>query len=289
LDIDPMRTVVAVVEVCVATIATLICYKLLKIFEPRGSNITPGLTMIVVATIMLLLHRREYASYGVFSAGWRLGINLGAVLSAIVLLVDIVEVLVFPAAVGGLSKLPSRWSVALIAIHAGLYASVLCVLSRTAWQRRLAQVPAAMSVLLVGALIATALALALARGAPAGKAITLVASLVFCTAFGEELFFRGYVQSRLNGALGRPWRLLGVSFGPGLLLAAMLFGFIHIFNPSRPLEGHWELSWLWGLSACLGGLLYGYLREMTGSIWTPTIVHATGGVYRGIAQTFLYR
>src|SRR5262249_17006510 len=37
---------------------------------------------------------------------------------------------------------------------------------------------------------------------------------------GEEVFFRGYAQARLDAAFGRPWRWAGVAFGPGLPLAA---------------------------------------------------------------------
>jgi hypothetical protein len=35
----------------------------------------------------------------------------------------------------------------------------------------------------------------------------------FFAGFGEEILFRGYMQSRLNEDFGRPWRLRGVSFG----------------------------------------------------------------------------
>jgi hypothetical protein len=38
----------------------------------------------------------------------------------------------------------------------------------------------------------------------------------WCAAgLGEEVSFRGFVQSRQNESFGRPWRLLGVDLGPG--------------------------------------------------------------------------
>jgi hypothetical protein len=39
--------------------------------------------------------------------------------------------------------------------------------------------------------------------------------------FGEEIFFRGYIQSRVDQAFGLPFRLLGFEFGPGLLVSSL--------------------------------------------------------------------
>lgn len=49
-------------------------------------------------------------------------------------------------------------------------------------------------------------------------ASTVVWQFVF-SGFGEEFVFRGYVQSRLNQAFGRPLRLFGIQFGVGLIVA----------------------------------------------------------------------
>jgi membrane protease YdiL (CAAX protease family) len=85
--------------------------------------------------------------------------------------------------------------------------------------------------------------------------------------FGEELFFRGYVQSRLNRAFGRPWRLGGARVGAGLLMAALVFGAMHALA-SPP---HSSVAWaLWTIP---GGLTFGYLREKGGSILACAIAH----------------
>jgi membrane protease YdiL (CAAX protease family) len=68
----------------------------------------------------------------------------------------------------------------------------------------------------------------------------------------------------------------------------MLFGVIHVFNPTRYFEGHWEFAWWWGVGAFFSGLLYGYLREMTDSIWAGAVVHGVAGVYIGIVQFFVF-
>ena len=95
----------------------------------------------------------------------------------------------------------------------------------------------------------------------------LVRVLVF-VGFLEEFFFRGYVQSRLNESFGKPFSLAGVHFGAGLLLAAALFGLVH------PLSALGETTpWAWALWTAAFGLVLGYLREKTGSVVTPGIVH----------------
>src|SRR5262249_1383531 len=48
--------------------------------------------------------------------------------------------------------------------------------------------------------------------------------------FGEEVFFRGYIQSRVDAGFRRPWWVLGCTVGPGLVVSAALFGLIHTLN-----------------------------------------------------------
>ena len=63
--------------------------------------------------------------------------------------------------------------------------------------------------------------------------------------FGEEIFFRGYIQSRVNQAFGRPWQVLGLQFGVGLIVSSLLFGFIHALNTVDYFSGRFEFAWLW--------------------------------------------
>jgi membrane protease YdiL (CAAX protease family) len=91
--------------------------------------------------------------------------------------------------------------------------------------------------------------------------------------FGEEILFRGYFQSRLNQDFGRPWRIKGVSFGPGLLITSALFGVLHILNPFNPLMGKFEVDLLWGITSFFGGLLFGFLREKTGTVLSASLGH----------------
>jgi membrane protease YdiL (CAAX protease family) len=57
-------------------------------------------------------------------------------------------------------------------------------------------------------------------------------------AFGEEILFRGYMQSRLSAVFGKPYRFFEVRIGWGANIASNLFGLIHIGI----------LRWILGLS-----------------------------------------
>jgi membrane protease YdiL (CAAX protease family) len=92
--------------------------------------------------------------------------------------------------------------------------------------------------------------------------------------FAEELFHRGYMQSRLNEAWGRPWKIWGTQFGPGLIFASILFGLPHMYQGDLS-----QINVLMGIGACFGGLFFGIIREKTGSITGGVIAHgiATAG------------
>ncbi len=94
----------------------------------------------------------------------------------------------------------------------------------------------------------------------------IIIALIF-VAFLEEFFFRGYVQTRLNEVFGRPYSLFNVNYGAGLISAALMFGLFH------PLTVPNETPWAWALWTATGGLILGFLREKSGAVVTPALVH----------------
>jgi len=100
----------------------------------------------------------------------------------------------------------------------------------------------------------------------------LVFQIIF-SGFGEEILFRGYFQSRINEEFDRPFNIDGLRFGAGLIITSLLFGFGHVLNPFNPLQGRFVLDWSWGLFASISGLFLGLVREKTGSILAPGIIH----------------
>jgi hypothetical protein len=89
----------------------------------------------------------------------------------------------------------------------------------------------------------------------------------------EEILFRGYIQTRLNEVFGRPYRFLGISIGLGLFIASLFFGLWHVFNYFDPFTGKMGIAWEWGLWTLFAGLIFGLIREKTGNIFAPSILH----------------
>lgn len=102
---------------------------------------------------------------------------------------------------------------------------------------------------------------------PLSQLATRIVAVLIFVAFLEEFFFRGYVQSRLNDCFGKPFRFQNVEFGAGLLLAAAVFGLFH------PLTVADESPWAWALWTGAGGLIFGFVREKSGAVVAPTILH----------------
>lgn len=99
------------------------------------------------------------------------------------------------------------------------------------------------------------------------------------TAIPEELFFRGYLQGRMNRILGKNWSLWGADIGPGLFIAAAVFALCHLVI---------ETGWM-RLAVFLPAMLMGWMREKTGSIVAPVIFHTASNISYLIAINGLYK
>jgi membrane protease YdiL (CAAX protease family) len=108
----------------------------------------------------------------------------------------------------------------------------------------------------------------------ASSAATGVVFYLLLLGPGEEVLFRGVIQSRLNLAFGRPFEFSGARWGWGALIASLLFGAMHVLNLPALFEGHWHPNWWAGpVTFCLA-LPFAYLRERTGGVIAPAMLHA---------------
>jgi CAAX protease family protein len=98
---------------------------------------------------------------------------------------------------------------------------------------------------------------------PAGYGWSNVLDELLVTALPEEFFYRGWLQARLKRVWPGGARVAGVVVGPAMLLTAALFavGHLAIFQASR-------------LAVFFPALLFGWLRERTGTVVGSTLFHA---------------
>ena len=107
---------------------------------------------------------------------------------------------------------------------------------------------------------------------PPGYGWSNVVDELFVTALPEEFFYRGWLQARLKQVWPNGARIAGVVVGPAFLLTAALFaiGHLAIFSASR-------------LLVFFPALLFGWLRERTGTVVGSTIFHAGCNILAKVA------
>ena len=118
-----------------------------------------------------------------------------------------------------------------------------------------------------------------------GEIVSTVIFQFFLSGIGEEVFYRGYIQSHLNQAFGRGLQVGGVRFGAGLFIAAALFGLAHMLTSFNPFVGSFRLDPLYGIVTAIWGLIYGLLRERTGSVFGAGILHGHEAIVENLVVT----
>lgn len=117
----------------------------------------------------------------------------------------------------------------------------------------------------------------LAPRLPAGFAV-LVPVQLLVVALPEELFYRGFVQTAwARAAPARGVQVLGARLGAGFLWTQVLFA-----------AGHLVVLQPWRLGTFFPGLLFGWLRERTGSVAAPIVLHALSNLFIATLEASLY-
>jgi CAAX protease family protein len=97
-------------------------------------------------------------------------------------------------------------------------------------------------------------------------------------ALPEELFFRGYVQGRLEDALPPTRKLFGAPVGAAWLIGAALFGLGHYLVTFEPQM----------LTRFFPGLVFGWMFARTRSILPGTIFHAACNLIMAVLSASLW-
>jgi len=86
----------------------------------------------------------------------------------------------------------------------------------------------------------------------------------------EEIAFRGFMLALLDRVFARHWPFGGTHIGWGVVLTAWLFGLVHGITFSEGVL-HFDATWL--AVAFVMGLVLGWLRTLTGSLWPAFLAH----------------
>lgn len=86
----------------------------------------------------------------------------------------------------------------------------------------------------------------------------------------EEIAFRGFMLALLDRVFARAWPFGGTHIGWGVVLTAWLFGLVHGITFSEGML-HFDATWL--ALAFVMGLVLGWLRTLTGSLWPAFLAH----------------
>lgn len=87
----------------------------------------------------------------------------------------------------------------------------------------------------------------------------------------EEIVFRGFMLALLDRAFPPRWTFSGARIGWGVVLTAWLFGLIHGIHLGP--DGAVVFDPVWLAMTFVAGLLFGWLRALTGSLWPVFLAH----------------
>ncbi len=263
--------VVEVVTVFALTLAVIavICNSSAAIWvrEVTQRAFLEYIVMIAIPLLVLLIFRRKLGSYGISFGNLRYHLDVALTAFVPFALAGLANSFVDHRSPSGALLLSATWIAVLVAV--GLLLRRKPSTSRTV---AMAAMPLAW------------FAISPAAQATPGKALSALVFYVFFLGFGEELLFRGYIQSRLNLAFGKPFVIWGVQWGWGAVITALLFGMMHFLNIGSLTTGHWSPAPWWGVWTFFAGLALSLVREKTDNIVAPTILH---GLPQGIAWAFL--
>ncbi len=282
--------VLALLEVTVAFVVVHVTFRAIKHFTVvghwnPGRNFTPGVVMIAFTITVLLLCGRSFEVYGLGVKRWSDHLSLGLVCSVLILAIAALALALtrfhFDA-----SKPPdphaSQFSriIGLAVIAVPAFLAVLVVV----WTRgrSIRQMPALATVLAMLVLLAVPAIVMKWHHHP--SALLTVLWLFLGAGFGEEIFYRGYIQSRVDEAFGLPFRVLGCELGLGLLVSSVLFGFVHALDTVDYFAGHFDFGWGYGVQNFFEGLFFRCVRAKTGSVLPGAVMHGFGDAFARISN-----
>jgi membrane protease YdiL (CAAX protease family) len=104
---------------------------------------------------------------------------------------------------------------------------------------------------------------------PWGTTANEIVGQLALIALPEEVFYRGYLQTRFDDAWPQRVRILGASVGPSLLVTSVIFAIGHLLTIHDPGR----------LAVFFPSLLFGWLRARTGGVGASIAFHASCNLF----------
>ena len=244
--------------------------------ETLGWSYIGGTISVLITLFVMFLTKMDFETYGITKKKWKYNLDVGLT-CYLVLPIPIVFLLVFNLnyveIIGGLI-LAVSFIIALLLI-------LLILQYREKKSDEPREVNIRANLILLSILLFLPILIGILLHKPTSVILKVVSTVIWqfvFSGFGEELRYRGYYQSRINNEFGRPYKFLGVEFGPGLIIASLLFGITHALNTFSPFEGIYEIAWGWGFFTIFGGAFFGFIKEKTNSIIAPGIAHGSDAI-----------
>ena len=247
-------------------------------------NLSFGLQAIVIPFAIIWLSKRNWSTYGLGRANFRYIIHYGFIGAMLMMLTGLgfgflKSQKINPAGMEGSLIITGIALIMIVILFFAFRNSNQNNNSDNNHQPRIMY----KLIILIG-MVLCPIVVALLRKCLAFEIIAWDFYFLFMVGFGEEIKYRGYFQSRVNEEYGRPWEILGIRFGPGLIVVSVLFGLSHMgqFGSFNPFEGQFDINPWMGLQAFFGSLFFGLIREKSGSVVSSSIAH---GVPNAFGQT----
>lgn len=222
------------------------------------------LPFIGIPALIIWLTHRSWTEYGVSTARWPTNLDIG---------IKAFLVASIPMIIGQYGPSVLGLDPAARMIFKALMEILAIVLIVWLMNRQKPVLSGRRNLISIGLIILIPIVVALAVGQLSLVVISTIVWQFIFSGFGEEFVYRGYYQSRLNQAFGRPFCVSEVQFGVGLIVASLLFGLMHAFNGYDPAVGFASFDWEWALSSGMAGLFFGVIREKTGTLLAPGLAH----------------
>jgi len=227
-------------------------------FISHGYSVVVNAVGIALIFVVMALKKVDFSSYGFNLRNLDVSLKIITICVVILFIFYVIQLSLWPVSYRNLIN------VLLISI-VGLFLLLVAIKMVKTVQNKTSRIARYAFLILPVLAAVTMIVMPIFDIPPLSPQLAIIAFIsVMFVGVGEETLFRGFFQSRLNEVFGKPYQTFGINWRPGLFVSAVLFSIFHVGNDIPVLA-----------MALMGGLFYGFIKEKTGSIAAPIVIHVT--------------